>query len=285
MTSEAYHEPYTGAGPEAVAPKVTVVIPAMNEADNLPHVFAELPADLHQVILVDGRSTDDTISIARKLRDDIEIVHQTRKGKGNALACGFAAATGDIIVMLDADGSANPAEIQRFVDALVGGADFAKGSRFMKGGGSSDISRLRRAGNFWLNKIVNLVYGTSYSDLCYGYNAFWRDCLKVLDLDISVLDPSQAPAMPWGDGFEVETLINVRIAKAGLVVREVPSFERDRVHGISNLNAFSDGFRVLRTIQVERKRWDEPRRGARFRRARHSEDPLSESASMGSTTP
>src|SRR5579863_3200871 len=121
-------------------PTVSVVIPAMNEGSNLPHVFAELPLDLHQVILVDGRSTDNTVSIARQLRKDVEIVHQTRKGKGNALACGFAAATGDIIVMLDADGSANPAEIPRFIDALLEGADFAKGSRFMKGGGSSDIS-------------------------------------------------------------------------------------------------------------------------------------------------
>jgi glycosyltransferase involved in cell wall biosynthesis len=235
-------------------PTVSVVIPAMNEGNNLPHVFAELPLDLHQVILVDGRSTDNTVSIARQLRKDVEIVHQTRKGKGNALACGFAAATGDIIVMLDADGSANPAEIPRFIDVLRHGADFAKGSRFMKGGGSSDISRLRRIGNYWLNKLVNLLYGTRYSDLCYGYNAFWRDCLDVFDLDPSELSGPGA-TMQWGDGFEVETLINVRIAKAGLTVAEVPSFERDRVHGTSNLNAFSDGFRVLRTIHTERQRW------------------------------
>jgi len=235
-------------------PTVSVVIPAMNEGNNLPHVFAELPPDLHQVILVDGRSTDNTVSIARQLRKDVKIVHQTRKGKGNALACGFAAATGDIIVMLDADGSANPAEIPRFIDALRRGADFAKGSRFMKGGGSTDISRLRRIGNYWLNKLVNILYGTCYSDLCYGYNAFWRDCLEVFDLDTSVLSGPGA-TMQWGDGFEVETLINVRIAKAGLSVAEVPSFERDRVHGTSNLNAFSDGFRVLRTIHTERQRW------------------------------
>jgi glycosyltransferase involved in cell wall biosynthesis len=227
----------------------------MNEARNLPHVFVDLPLDLHQVILVDGRSTDDTVAVARRLRPGIEIVHQTRKGKGNALACGFAAATGDIIVMLDADGSADPTEIPRFVDTLCQGVDFAKGSRFMRGGGSTDISRFRRAGNFWLNKTVNLLYGTRYSDLCYGYNAFWRHCLEAFDLDHTTLTGPGAPAMLWGDGFEVETLINVRIAKAGLKVAEVPSFEKDRVHGSSNLNAFSDGFRVLRTIQTERQRW------------------------------
>jgi len=235
---------------ESSHPTVSVVIPAINEAKNLPHVFADLPPDLHQVILVDGRSTDDTVAIARGLRHDIEIVHQTRTGKGNALACGFAAATGDIIVMFDADGSADPAEIPRFVEALCQGADFAKGSRFIEGGGSADISRMRRVGNYWLNKIVNILFGTRYSDLCYGYNAFWRDCLEVLDLDPSELSGSEDTTMQWGDGFEVETLINVRIAKAGLEVVEVPSFERDRVFGTSNLNAFSDGFRVLRIIRT-----------------------------------
>ena len=99
------------------------------------------------------------------------------------------------------------------------------------------------------------MYGTRYTDLCYGYNAFWRECLAVLDLDHSASDGTEPPVMKWGDGFEVETLINVRIAKAGLKVTEVPSFELDRVHGSSNLNAFSDGLRVLRTIHTERMRW------------------------------
>jgi glycosyltransferase involved in cell wall biosynthesis len=234
-------------------PTVSVVIPAKNEAQNLPHVFAGLPQGLHEVILVDGDSKDDTVRVARSLRPDITVIGQTRKGKGNALACGFAAATGDFIVMLDADGSTDPAEIPRFVNALKEGADFAKGSRFMPGAGSSDISRVRQMGNYWLNKIVNLLYGTRYTDLCYGYNAFRRECLSVIDLNAGDSDSTDKEVMLWGDGFEVETLINVRIAKAGLHVFEVPSFERTRYYGTSNLNAFSDGMRVLRTIHVERK--------------------------------
>ena len=140
-------------------------------------------ADLHEVILVDGGSTDDTVEVARQLWPDIIVMQQTRKGKGNALACGFEVASGDFIVMLDADGSTDPAEIPRFVNALKEGADFAKGSRFMPGAGSSDISRFRQFGNYFLNKIVNLLYGTRYTDLCYGYNAFRRECLSVIDLD------------------------------------------------------------------------------------------------------
>src|SRR5664280_835067 len=235
-------------------PKVSVVIPAKNEARNLPHVLNALPSDLHEVIIVDGNSTDETVRVAEALRPDIIVVGQNRKGKGNALACGFARATGDFIVMLDADGSTDPAEIPRFVDALRQGADFAKGSRFMPGAGSTDISRLRQAGNYWLNRIVNVLYGTRYTDLCYGYNAFRRDCLDVMELDPGTPDDVDAGTMLWGDGFEVETLINVRVAKARVRVFEVPSFERNRVFGTSNLNAFSDGLRVLRTIHIERTR-------------------------------
>ena len=216
------------------APRVTVVIPAMNEAKNLPHVFADLPDDIHEIVLVDGNSTDDTVEVARRLYPNVRIVGQTGRGKGNALAAGFAAATGDVIVMLDADGSAKGSEIPRFVAALQNGADFAKGSRFMKGGGSSDITRLRRLGNWFLSALVNVLYGTRYSDLCYGYNAFWAHCLPHMNVDC--------------DGFEVETLINIRVAKAGLRIAEVPSFEEDRIHGESNLRTFRDGFRVLRTI-------------------------------------
>ena len=129
-----------------LAERVSVVIPARNEARNLPHVLDALPPGLHEVILVDGHSVDDTIEVARRIRPDIKIVHQTRRGKGNALACGFAEVTGDIIVMLDADGSADPDEIAAFVAALASGADFAKGTRFSKGGHSHDITRYPAAG-------------------------------------------------------------------------------------------------------------------------------------------
>lgn len=229
-------------------PTISIVIPTKNEARNLPHVFAGLPADA-ELILVDAGSTDGTVGVARALRPDVVVVHQTRKGKGNALVCGFAAATGDIIVMFDADGSAAATEIPRFVGALTAGADFAKGSRFMRGGGSGDITTLRRGGNHLLNTLVNTLVRSRYSDLCYGYNAFWRHCLEHLDLTPGGPGPNQ-----WGDGFEIETLINIRMAKARISIVEVPSFEHPRIHGVSNLNAFSDGIRVLRTIFVEWRR-------------------------------
>jgi glycosyltransferase involved in cell wall biosynthesis len=234
------------------APRVSVVVPVLNEARNLPYVFARLPADIHEVIVVDGHSVDDTIAVARRLRPDVQVVQQTRRGKGNALACGFAAATGDVIAMVDADGSADPAEIPVFVAALLGGADFAKGTRFAPGGGSSDITRLRSLGNRLLGTIVNLTHGTHYSDLCYGFNVFWQQHVPVLRLDTTSPPAPHGDGRLWGDGFEIETLIHIRVAAAGLAVTEVPSFEHPRIHGASNLNALSDGLRVLTTILTER---------------------------------
>jgi glycosyltransferase involved in cell wall biosynthesis len=242
--------------------RVSVVIPALNEARNLPHVFARLPPDVHEVIVVDGLSVDDTIAVARTLRPDVRIVLQNRRGKGNALACGFAAATGDIIAMIDADGSADPAEIPRFVQALVDGAEFAKGTRFAQDGGSDDITRLRALGNRMLVGFVNLCHGSHYTDLCYGYNAFWRRLVPLLGLDADSPAPPSGGRL-WGDGFEVETLIHLRVAAAGLAVAEVPSFEHSRIHGVSNLNAAQDGLRVLRTILAELRRSHRMRRGRR----------------------
>jgi glycosyltransferase involved in cell wall biosynthesis len=226
--------------------RVSVVIAALNEEQNLPYVFARLPDGLHEVIVVDGRSKDATIAVARALRPDVRILTQTGFGKGNALAEGFAACTGDIVISLDADGSTDPAEIPRFVAALCNGADFVKGSRFAQGGATSDMTLIRMLGNRFLNAVVNALHGTHYTDLCYGYNGFWARCLPYMRVDC--------------DGFEVETLINVRIAKAGLVVHEVPSYEHVRVSGRSHLHAFRDGARVLHTIVVESRRRSRVRR-------------------------
>jgi glycosyltransferase involved in cell wall biosynthesis len=222
----------------AIAPTVAVVMAAMNEAANLPSVFATLPDWIDQVVLVDGRSTDDTIAVARALRPDVTVVLQGGVGKGDALLAGFAACTTDIIVAMDADGSTDGREIIRFVSPLVSGADFVKGSRFASAGRSDDITTIRRFGNRGLNLMVNSLFGTQYTDLCYGYNAFWARHLPKLALD--------------SPGFEVEALMGIRAAKARLKIHEVPSHERPREYGASNLHAVTDGCRILRLIVRER---------------------------------
>jgi glycosyltransferase involved in cell wall biosynthesis len=222
----------------AVVPSISVVIPAMNEARNLSHVFRGIPDWVDEVVLVDGQSTDDTVAVARDLNPSVKIVTQRGRGKGDALQAGFEACEGEIIVMMDADGSTDGAEIPRFVAALMAGADFAKGSRFISGGASDDITFSRRLGNRILATLVNRLFGTRYTDLCYGYNALWATHLSKLDLDCA--------------GFEVETVMNVRAAKAGLFIQEIPSHEHSRLHGESKLHIVRDGLRIARFVIRER---------------------------------
>jgi glycosyltransferase involved in cell wall biosynthesis len=219
---------------------VSAVIPAMNEAENLPFVLPRIPAAVDEVILVDGNSSDNTVELATALMPNIRIVAQEGRGKGAALRTGFAACTGDIIVMLDADGSTDPGEIPVFVGALLAGADFVKGSRFLLGGGTADMPLHRKLGNRAFVLLTRILFGARYTDLCYGYNAFWANVVERLQLSAS--------------GFEVETMMNIRAHRVGLRIAEVPSFEYRRIYGVGQLRTFADGWRVLKTIFAERRR-------------------------------
>ena len=220
--------------------RVSVVIPALNEAANLPHVLPLISSDVHEVILVDGKSTDGTADVARRLLPRIRLVEQHGPGKGSALRSGFSAATGEIIVMLDADGSTDPREIPRFIDALTSGADLVKGSRFLRGGGTADMPFYRKLGNAVFVRSVRLLFGGMSTDLCYGYSAFWARILPQIQLDAA--------------GFEIETQMALRARWAGLRVEEVPSFEACRINGTSNLRTIPDGWRVTKQILRERFR-------------------------------
>jgi glycosyltransferase involved in cell wall biosynthesis len=230
--------PLDGTRP-AASVEVSVVIPTLNEAANQPHVLPLIPDVVDEVVIVDGGSVDGTVDVVRTLRPDAQIVIDRRPGKGRALRTGFQQARGDIIVMIDADGSMDPRDIPTFVAVLRGGADVAKGSRFVQGGGTADMSTIRYLGNWVLRQAVRVAFGGRYSDLCYGYMAFWRHVL---------------PTFEGGtDGFEVETFLNVRSLAAGLRIVEVATFEAPRLHGESHLRTFRDGTRVLRTIARERR--------------------------------
>ena len=215
-------------------PRITLIILALNEEENLPHVLPRIPSIVDEVLLVDGHSTDNTIALAKELCPRIRIVYQGGKGKGDAIRCGIKSATGDIVVTLDADGSMAPEEIERFVEPLLKGYQFVKGSRFLPGGGTVDMEPYRHLANKAFVFLVNLLYRGRYTDLCYGYNAFWLDAFK--DIEIS------------SDGFEIETELNIKALKAKLKVAEVPSQETARLNGKSHLKSFPDGLRILKTI-------------------------------------
>lgn len=219
---------------------VSVVVPTLNEVDNIVLVLPRIPWWVDEIVLVDGGSTDGTVAAALAVRPDLRVIIDETPGKGAALRAGWHHARGDIVVTIDADGSTDPAEIPAFIGPLLAGADMVKGSRFVHGAGSADIDLLRRAGNKALTRLVRMLYGGRFTDLCYGYNAFWRRVVPVFEAA--------------GDGFEIETLMNVRALRHDLRVVEVASFEAERIHGQSNLRTFSDGWRVLRTILRERFR-------------------------------
>jgi glycosyltransferase involved in cell wall biosynthesis len=218
---------------------VSLVIPVKDEARNVAWVLRRLPPGIDEVILVDGHSTDDTVEVARAVRPDIVVVQERGPGKGAAMRTGMDLARGDVIVLIDADGSMDPRELGRYVDAAHD-CELVKGSRFAVSGGSDDISLLRRLGNRALLGLVNLLYGARLTDLCYGFCAVRRTALPALALR--------------SDGFEIETEMTVRALRAGLRIREVPSFEAPRRYGDSHLRTMRDGWRVLRTLLVERIR-------------------------------
>ena len=224
-----------GPSPPARTPKaVSVVIPALNEERNIGWVLGRLPDYVDEVIVVDGRSTDRTIEVALAIRPDARIVEEKRPGKGAALRAGLTQARGDHIVMLDADGSMEPGEIGRYLARLEEGFDVVKGSRFLPGGGTTDISRLRVVGNFALLSLANLLYGCRFTELCYGYMAFKKSVIPLLRLTAA--------------GFEIETQIVTHALRAGFRIAEVPSFEAARRFGESNLRTFRDGSRVLHEL-------------------------------------
>jgi glycosyltransferase involved in cell wall biosynthesis len=231
--------------------RVTIVIPAKDEARNVAWVLRRLPPGIDEVILVDGHSTDDTIAVARAVRPDVVVTTERGPGKGAAMRTGMDMASGEIIVTIDADGSMDPRELDRYVTAARD-VDLVKGSRFAEEGGTEDMTGIRRLGNGVLLALVNLLYGAHLTDLCYGYCAVRRSALPALALR--------------SDGFEIETEMTVRALRAGLRVGEVPSFELPRRYGASHLRAFFDGWRVLITLLAVRMR---PRRPEGLDAAEH----------------
>ncbi len=222
-------------------PRLSIVIPTLNEERNLPRVFEDISKSVKEkdceIIVVDGHSRDGTVSFARK--KGARIIYDSI-GKGAAIKKGLEASRGRTIVIMDADFSHSAEEINRMVERIEKrGFDVVMGSRFIQGGGSGDITVLRFLGNKLFVFLVNLIWGTKYTDLCYGYRAFSRKAARTL-----------SPKLASG-GFGIETEISILAAKERMKICEVPSYEKLRLHGEGNLRTFRDGFIILRTIAKE----------------------------------
>jgi len=216
--------------PKYPYPEVSVIICTLNEEKNLPYVLPRIPAWVDEIILVDGHSTDGTVEAARKIRSDINVLYQPNEGKGDALKYGISESKGDIIVALDGDGTYSPEEMCKFVQAILDGNDFAKGSRFMCGEPTC-IPANRRFGNRVLAWSFNLLFRTHFSDVCSGYYAFRKEVFQKIGL--------------ISDGFDMEQELFVKIAKMRFKVAEVPHSYRRRSHGSSKTRDFRQGIRDL----------------------------------------
>lgn len=227
--------------------RVTVLICTLNEEESLPHVLPKIPQWVDEVILVDGHSTDRTVEVTMELRPDIRIVYQSGRGKGDALLCGVQQAKGDIIITLDADGETPPDEMEYFVKPLLEGYDFTKGSRLLKKR-PPRMPSYRWFGNKVLSVTCNLLYGTRFSDICSGYNGFWKGNFLQLDLSYGEYEL----------GCSMEQQMIVRAKKAGMKIIEVPHTSKGRIAGTSVIggvrHSVKQGFRNWIVIIRERFR-------------------------------
>jgi len=219
-----------------IQPTVSVIICTLNEEQNLIHVLPKIPDWVNEAILVDGHSTDKTVEVAREMCPSMMILYQPGKGKGDALKFGVKNASGEIIVTLDADGATPPEDMPKFIAPLLKGYDYAKGTRFVEG--SPKMPPHRKFGNWVLATACNILFGTKYTDICSGYNAFWREAFLKINLPL--------------DGFEMDQQLNVRIKKAGLRVIEVPYRDGRRLNGVSKTRDVRQGFKDLLIIIRER---------------------------------
>lgn len=220
-------------------PPITVLICSLNEAPNLSYVLPKIPSQVGEVLLVDGHSTDGTVEVAKRLRPDIRVLYQPGQGKAEALRYGIEQATGEIIVTLDADGETDPDDMPRFIEPLLEGYDFVKGSRFATGWKHKPPHRL--LGNFVIANTCNILYGTKFTDLCSGYNAFWKSVTDRVYL--------------WDDdGWNFEPLMIARVLRAGLKVLEVPQKYGGRSGGESKLSSWGQGFTSIKVLVRERFR-------------------------------
>ena len=219
--------------------EISIIIPTLNEEENIERVIKRIKKILfyqsYEIIVVDGYSSDNTV---KKAIENGAIVIYDKKGKGSALRKGFDKAKGDILISMDADLSNDPKELYLIIDSIKIGYDICMGSRFITGGGTEDMPYFRKLGNRFFVLLVNLFFGSHYSDLCYGYRGFRKKIIKDLDLK--------------EDRFAIETEININAAKKHMKVIEIPSVEKRRDMGTGKLRTFADGYNIFKTILKNR---------------------------------
>lgn len=219
-------------------PLVSVVLPCLNEEEAIGSCIEKIQATFAkagiagEIVVCDNGSSDRSVPIAERL--GARVVHQPLRGYGHAYLKGFASARGQYLIMGDADDTYDFTLIPRFLDLLDGqGYDFVTGSRYLNGGDRHIAPLHRLFGNPALTAILNLFFGTSYTDVYCGFRGFSRRAYEII-----------RPVSP-GMEFNLELAINARLA--GLRIQEIP-IELGPRKGESKLRTFRDGWRSLRMM-------------------------------------
>jgi len=208
--------------------KISIIIPAYNEAKRIGNVLSKIPDFADEIIVVDDGSKDNTAEVAKKYGANI-IRLKENQGKGAAMNAGMKEATGDIIVFIDADGQHNPEEITKLLKPILQDeADFVIGSRLIKVQGKRPL--IRKISNFLSTSLIRLKLGINVKDTQSGFRALKREFLPEIE----------------SKRYEVETELLIKAVKKGARVKEVPA---ERIYGIETGHfRFEDVIRFLKVL-------------------------------------
>lgn len=210
--------------------KVSVIIPALNEVGSIGQVLNDIPKDaVDEILVADGGSKDGTAELVTKM--GYRIVTQEKKGYGAAIMSGVNQSAGDMVLIINADGSQNPKDIPLLLSKMGEGYDMVLASRYLPGAGSEDDTILHYIGNKIFTFLCNILYGLKVSDVLYFFFAAKKEIFEKVK-------PTSLDA-----GICVE--LPIKTHKAGFKIGEIPSFEKKRTAGKAKVNAFTAGFKIL----------------------------------------
>ena len=213
--------------------KISIIIPALNEVESIGRVLEEIPKDVaDEIIVSDGHSTDGTQELVRKM--GYKVIEQKGEGFGAGVASGIEEAKGDIVIIINADGSQNSKDIPLLLEKIKEGYDLVLASRYLPGAGSDDDTPLHYFGNKMFTFLCNLLYKVGISDSLYFFLAAKKGIFEKIKL--------KSP----DSGYAIE--LPIKVHQAGFKITEIPSFERKRTRGRAKVNAFRNGLQILLTL-------------------------------------
>jgi glycosyltransferase involved in cell wall biosynthesis len=219
--------------------KSTLIILTKNEIVGIKRLYDKLPLNaVDEVIAIDAGSTDGTLDFFKE--KGIRAIVQEKKGRGEAFRIAAKNASGDYIIFFSPDGNEDPDDIEKMIKIAGGGYHIVIGSRFMKGARSDDADkriRYRSFGNWFFTKVVNILWRNDLTDAINGFRLVRKDALSAMNLD--------------AQNFGIEYQMSIRALKLKYRIKEIPTYEGDRISGKSNLRSIDTGLLFIRITLEE----------------------------------